>query len=62
MQIDQAIVSGYYEQRVTGLPDSVPIWEESRKLGDEAFQAYKRTGSSFRKAVKRLHELAGRSV
>lgn len=62
VQIDQVIVSGYYEQRVTGLPDSVPIWNESRKQGGQAFYAYKRTDSSFRKAVKRLHELAGRSV
>lgn len=62
VQIDQVIVSGYYEQRVTGLPHSVPIWEESRKQGGQAFYPYKRTDSSFRKAVKRLHELAGRSV
>lgn len=62
VQIDQVIVSGYYEQRVTGLPDSVPVWNESRKQGGQAFYSYKRTDSSFRKAVKRLHELTGRSV
>lgn len=62
VQIDQVIVSGYYEQRVKGLPDSVPVWEESRDNGGQAFYSYKRGDSSFRKAVNRLHELTGRGV
>lgn len=62
VQIEQVIVSGYYEQRVTGLPDSVPVWNESRKQGRQTFYTYQRTDSSFRRSVKRLHELTGRSV
>ena len=62
VQIDQVIVSGYYEQRVKGLPDSVPVWEESRDNGGQAFYSYKRSDGSFRKAVNRLHELTGRGV
>lgn len=62
VQIEQVIVSGYYEQRVTGLPDSVPVWNESRKQGSQTLYTYQRTDSSFRKSAKRFHELTGRSV
>jgi hypothetical protein len=62
VQIDQVIVSGHHEQRMKGLPDSVPVWKETPDEGRQAFYVYKRSDRSFRKAVKRLHELTGRGV
>ena len=61
VQIDQVIVSGYYEQEVVGLPESIPVWNTSEASG-RSFYAYSRDDSQFPQIVDQLRELTGHEL
>lgn len=63
VQIETVIISGYKEQWIEGLPETVKIENHSgRESKEKPFYAHSRNDGSFRQGADRIRELSGRPV
>ena len=64
VQVQTAIVCGYYRQEVRGLPESVPVLNNSHEGGSQGprFYCYSKTSDGYSALLKGVRELSGLEV